>query len=50
MGAYFQKMKGLAGQLASAGRPMHEEEILFYVLTGLGPDYDLVVTLQIQLD
>lgn len=41
---YFQKMKGLAGQLVSAGHPMHEEEIVSYILCGLGSDYDSVVT------
>ena len=44
MAAYFQKMKGLAYHIAFAGRPMHEEEIVSYILTGLGIDYDSVVT------
>ena len=41
---YFVKMKGLADDVASAGRKLEDEELVSYILTGLGEDFDAVVT------
>jgi hypothetical protein len=40
---YFNRMKGFADAMASAGKPLSDEEILGYVLAGLGPDYEPLV-------
>lgn len=37
---YFVKMKGLADEMASAGRKLDDEELVSYILTGLGDDFD----------
>jgi hypothetical protein len=42
---YFRHMKSLADTLAAIGKPLHDEEIVSYILAGLGPDYDALVTL-----
>jgi hypothetical protein len=44
VGEYFAKMKGLADDMASAGRNLDDKEIVSYILTGLGEDFDSVVT------
>ena len=41
---YFVKMKGLADDMASAGRKLEDEELVSYILTELGEDFDAVVT------
>lgn len=41
---YFRKIKGLASELAAAGAPLRPDEIIAYLLAGLGPDYDPFVT------
>ncbi|KAK1601132.1 hypothetical protein QYE76_007893 [Lolium multiflorum] len=41
---YFRQMKHLADTLAAIGQPLHEEETISYILAGLGPDYDALVT------
>jgi hypothetical protein len=41
---YFQKMKTLADTMASIGSPLQDEEILGYMLTGLGSEYEALVT------
>lgn len=41
---YFTKMKGLADEMASAGRKLDDEELVSYILTGLGEDFESVVT------
>ena len=48
---YFRNMKTLADTLAAIGQPLKEEEIISYVLAGLGPNYDaLVTTLSVKDD
>nr|XP_051211370.1 cold shock protein 2-like [Lolium perenne] len=37
-------MKTLADTLDAIGQPLHEEEIISYILAGLGPNYDPLVT------
>lgn len=41
---YFYKMKGLADTLSAIGQPMADEEVVGYMLVGLGEDYDALVT------
>jgi len=41
---YYGKMKGLADQMASAGRKLEDEKLVSFILTGLDADYDPVVT------
>jgi hypothetical protein len=41
---YFRQMKHLADTLAAIGQPLREEETISYILAGLGPDYDALVT------
>jgi histone deacetylase 1/2 len=41
---YFRHMKSLADTLAAIGKPLREEETISYILAGLGPDYDPLVT------
>ena len=44
--AYFMKMKGLADELAAAGKPLEEDDIISHILEGLmhEPDYNGFVT------
>jgi hypothetical protein len=37
-------MKMLADSLAAIGQPLKEDEVIAYILVGLGPDYDSLVT------
>jgi hypothetical protein len=37
---YFVKMKNLADEMASAGRKLEDEELVSYILNGLGDDFD----------
>jgi hypothetical protein len=37
---YFTKMKGFAGELAAAGRPLDVEELVEYLLAGLDESYN----------
>lgn len=41
---YFTKMKGLADEMASADKKLEDDEIVSYILMGLGEEYDSVVT------
>lgn len=41
---YTSKMKSLADDLACAGKPIDEEELVRYILTGLDEDYNPVLT------
>ncbi|KAF5464007.1 hypothetical protein F2P56_014123 [Juglans regia] len=41
---YFHKAKSLASSLSSAGHPLSSHEFIIYVLTGLSPDYESVVS------
>ena len=44
-GAYMDQMKVLADQMAAAGAPLSDEEIIDQMLTGLGPDFNPVSAL-----
>jgi hypothetical protein len=37
---YFAKMKSLASKLAAAGKPLDDDELLYYILHGLGSHYN----------
>ena len=41
---YFQKMKALGDEMASAGRPLQEEELVQYILAGLDMDFNPIVS------
>jgi hypothetical protein len=41
---YYSKMKGLADDMASVGKKIKDEELISYMLTGLGEDYDSVIS------
>jgi histone deacetylase 1/2 len=41
---YFRQMKTLADTLAAIGQPLRPDETIAYILSGLGPDYDALVT------
>lgn len=43
-GDYFSRIKGLASELAAANSPISDDEVIVYLLAGLGPDYDSFVT------
>jgi hypothetical protein len=41
---YYNKMKGIiTDEMAAAGKPLEDEDIISYVLTGLDHDYNLFV-------
>lgn len=42
---YISKMKTLADEMASAGKPLDDEELMGYVLAGVDDDYELVVSM-----
>ena len=42
---YFHKIKGMATELATAGSALWDDDMIAYLLAGLGPDYDPFVTL-----
>lgn len=41
---YINKGKRLADTLASIGQPLRDEEVISYLLYGLGEEYDSLVT------
>ncbi|XP_020251834.1 cold shock domain-containing protein 3-like [Asparagus officinalis] len=41
---YYQKMTGLADTMAHIGRPMSDEEVIGYILAGLGPGHSDLFT------
>lgn len=41
---YFAKVKALAAEMAAAGAPLGDEDIISYLLAGLATDYDAFVT------
>jgi hypothetical protein len=41
---YYHKITGLANELAAAGAPLQDDEVLSYLLVGLPAEYDLFVT------
>lgn len=42
--AYFSKIKSLASELTAADAPLRDDEVVAYLLAGLGSDYDPFVT------
>ena len=42
--AYFAAMRGLADELAAAGKPIQDDELIFYLLHGLDMDYQPLVS------
>jgi hypothetical protein len=47
--AYFAKMTGYADELAAAGKPLAEDEVVSYILAGLEGDYNsLIATIDAQ--
>lgn len=40
---YFHKVKSMTDIMTSIGHPLQEEEIVSYLLSGLGSDYDSLV-------
>lgn len=40
---YFAKMKGYADTMASVGHPLEDDEIISYIIAGLGEDYDALM-------
>ena len=48
---YFRQTKMLADTLAAIGQPLRDDEIIAYILAGLGNDYDsLVTTLSVRME
>jgi hypothetical protein len=41
---YFSKMKVLGDEMAVAGRPMDDEELIEYIITGLDEEYTPLVS------
>lgn len=41
--AYYAKMKALGDELAAAGRPVDDEEMVTFILVGLDFDYNPLV-------
>ena len=41
---FFVKMKGLADDMASAGKKLEDEELVSFILAGLGDDFESIVT------
>jgi len=41
---FFVKMKGLADDMASAGRKLGDEELVSFILIGLGEDFESIVS------
>jgi hypothetical protein len=41
---YFAKMKSIGSELAAIGKPLDDDELLWYVLSGLGNSYNNLTT------
>ncbi|KAJ0987536.1 hypothetical protein J5N97_005892 [Dioscorea zingiberensis] len=41
---YFRKVKNLADTLCAIGTPLRDDEVISYMLAGLGPEFDSLVT------
>jgi hypothetical protein len=41
---YFAKMKSIASKLTAAGKPLEVDELIWYVLKGLGSHYNTLRT------
>ncbi|XBH94356.1 hypothetical protein VPH35_085149 [Triticum aestivum] len=40
---YYRKMRGFADAMASIGKPLQDDEVLGYILAGLGPEFEPLV-------
>uniref|UniRef100_A0A453Q748 Uncharacterized protein n=1 Tax=Aegilops tauschii subsp. strangulata TaxID=200361 RepID=A0A453Q748_AEGTS len=40
---YYRKMRGFADAMASIGKPLDDDEVLGYILAGLGPEFEPLV-------
>ncbi|XBI11140.1 hypothetical protein VPH35_138255 [Triticum aestivum] len=40
---YYRKMRGFADAMASIGKPLDDDEVLGYILAGLGPEFEALV-------
>jgi hypothetical protein len=41
---YFNKMKALGDEMAAAGRPLHDEELIEYIITGLDEEFTTLIS------
>jgi hypothetical protein len=41
---YYGKMKGLADEMAAAGKPLDDEELVMYICNGLDPEFNPLVS------
>jgi hypothetical protein len=41
---YMNKMRSLSDEMAMSGRPLEEDELVEYILTGLNYEYDHIVS------
>ncbi|XP_066380470.1 uncharacterized protein [Miscanthus floridulus] len=41
---YYTKMKGLADDMASAGKKLEDEDLVTYILKGLGEEFESIIT------
>ena len=41
---YFAKMKGYADDMAAAGRPLEDDELVEYIITGLDREFTSLVS------
>lgn len=41
---YFNKMKAIADELAGAGKKVEDDEMIYFILTGLDREYNPIVT------
>jgi hypothetical protein len=49
--SYFKLKKTLADTLAAIGQPLHADEVIAYILSGLGSEYEsLVASLKVKAD
>jgi hypothetical protein len=44
MSDFLSKMQGLADELVAAGHPLHDRQLVSYILAGLGADYNALVS------
>jgi hypothetical protein len=43
MAVYFSTMHGYADEMAAAGKPLDDDDVVSYILNGLDADYNLLV-------
>lgn len=41
---YVSKMRSLSGEMAATRKPLNEEEIIAYILNGLDPEFNPLVS------